>query len=301
MKKIKAPPLKTQGIKTKLVSFIMRSVEWNEKGRWIEPFTGSGVVAFNISPVRAILADSNEHIVSVYNAIQSEEMTPYNLRTFLEKEGSLLKQKGEKHYYEIRERFNDTHSAFDFIFLNRSCFNGMMRFNSSGGFNVPFCRKPERFAKAYITRICNQVAWAKDQMSGKDWTFVCQDWRKTLANVENDDFVYLDPPYNSRHSCYFNSWDDEESDKLAVAVGKLQGGFAYSTWKENKYRSNDHLEKHFSEYTVLTKDHFYHVGSQESLRNAMEEALVISSDCLAKNVEDSLLETGQEKQVTLSL
>lgn len=297
----KAPPLKIQGIKTKLVSFIMRSVTWDKEGNWIEPFLGSGVVALNVSPARAILADTNEHIIRVYSAIQREEITPSNLRTFLEDEGALLKRKGEKHYYDVRDRFNQEHSPFDFIFLNRSCFNGMMRFNSKGGFNVPFCRKPERFAKAYVTRICNQVAWAKEQMRDKDWSFVCQDWRKTLASVQDDDFVYLDPPYNSRHTDYYNRWDDDESDELAIAVRKLRGGFAYSTWKENKYRSNDHLEIHFSEYPVMTKDHFYHIGSTESLRNAMEEALVVPSDYLAKTVEESLMEEMREDQMSLAL
>ncbi len=299
-KKIKAPPLKIQGIKTKLISFIMRSVKWDEQGRWIEPFLGSGVVAFNIKPNRAILADTNEYIIRVYKAIQSEEITPYNLRLFLEQEGSLLKHKGEKHYYKIRERFNEEHSPFDFLFLNRSCFNGMMRFNSKGGFNVPFCRKPNRFAKAYVTKICNQVAWTKEQMRDKDWLFVCQDWQKTFSNIQKNDFVYLDPPYNSRHTDYYNKWDDEESDELANAVRKLQGGFAYSTWKQNKYRSNEHLDTYFSDYPIMTKEHFYHVGSKESLRNAMEEALVIPSGFVAKTIEESLLEEIQEEQRTLA-
>lgn len=299
-KKVKAPPLKIQGIKTKLVSFIMRSVKWDGDGRWIEPFMGSGVVAFNVSPKRALLTDSNRHIIRVYNAIQSGEITPYNLRSFLEQEGSLLKQKGEKHYYEIRDRFNEKHSPFDFLFLNRSCFNGMMRFNSKGGYNVPFCRKPNRFAKAYVTKICNQVAWAKEQMIDKDWLFACQDWRETFSSIQANDFVYLDPPYNNRHTDYYNQWDEGESDELANAVKKIQGGFAYSTWKKNKYRVNDHLKDHFSDYPIMTKDHFYHVGPKESLRNAMEEALVIPSDYVAKNLKDSLLKEIQEEQMNLT-
>lgn len=297
-KKSKAPPLKIQGIKTKLVPFIMRHVRWQGRGKWVEPFLGSGAVLFNVEPERALVADTNEHIIRFYQSIQSGKLNAHNLRNFLEKEGKILSEKGEAHYYYIRERFNSEHSPFDFIFLNRSCFNGMMRFNSRGGFNVPFCKKPNRFSPAYVTKICNQVAWAQKKMFEKEWKFVTQDWRATLAAVEEEDFVYLDPPYNSRHTDYFNRWSEDEADALAHAVKQLASGFAYSTWKQNKYRVNEHLERHFSDYTIVTKDHFYHVGPTESLRNAMEEALVVSEDCLAKSFEDSLIQKSA-RQLTL--
>ena len=292
---IKAPPIKIQGIKTKLVPFIMHSVKWDGEGKWVEPFLGSGVVALNVNPERALLADTNQHIINFYRAIQDGIMNSYDLRCFLEKEGKLLKEKGQDHYYELRERFNDQHSPFDFIFLNRACFNGMMRFNSKGGFNVPFCRKPERFAQAYVTKICNQVAWAADRIKGKDWQFVVQDWRKTLHQVENRDFVYLDPPYNDRHTDYYNQWKDTDADGLALEVKQLKACFAYSTWKQNKYRTNEHLTKHFSDFPTATKEHFYHVGSKESLRNAMEEALVMSPNCVAEQEKNSMLPKFQEQ------
>jgi DNA adenine methylase len=277
----------------------MRSIKWESAGRWVEPFLGSGVVVFNVRPERALLADTNEHIINVYRAIQSGNLNPHNLRRFLEKEGEELREKGQSHYYDIRERFNSEHSPFDFLFLNRSCFNGMIRFNSKGKFNVPFCRKPERFSKSYVTKICNQVAWVKKQMRGKKWEFVAQDWRQTLAQVETDDFVYLDPPYNDRHTDYYNSWSSIEADKLAVAVKGLPSGFAYSTWKENKYRVNDHLQKHFADYPLFTKVHFYHVGPKEKLRNAMEEALIIAPGFVAEEIEGSL-HPVVEKQLTFS-
>lgn len=298
-KKIKAPPLKIQGIKTRLVPFIMKNVSWNGRDRWIEPFLGSGVVLFNIEPERALVADTNKHIIAFYQAVQNGRLNAHNLREYLEREGRILQEEGEAHYYSVRQRFNEEHSPFDFIFLNRSCFNGMMRFNSKAEFNVPFCRKPQRFAPAYITKICNQVAWASKKMRGKDWEFVTQDWRKTLSGVRKEDFVYLDPPYNNRHTDYFNSWSDDEADALACAIKQLKAGFAYSTWKQNKYRINEHLNQHFSQYTIVTQEHFYHVGPTESLRNAMEEALVISDGSVAESFEESLIEQGIQ-QLTFS-
>src|SRR4030066_225288 len=139
---VRVPPLKCQGIKTKLVEWIKDHAILENDGTWIEPFMGSGVVGFNVGP-------------------------------------------------------------------NRACFNGVMRFNKKGAFNVPFGHKPERFAKAYITKITNQIKYVADALSQYDWQFVCQDFRKTISSASQDDFVYCDPPYIGRHVDYFNSWSEQ--------------------------------------------------------------------------------------------
>lgn len=279
--KPKAPPIKSQGIKTKLVPLILASIKWDGKGRWIEPFLGSGSVLFNLQPDRALLSDTNRHIIGIYQAIQTGELSSASLRQYLEREGKKLKSQGEDYYYEVRERFNESGNPFDFIFLNRASFNGVIRFNSKGQFNVPFCKKVDRFRQAYITKICNQVAWVSKILQGKDWTFIVQDWREMLARVMPDDFVYLDPPYVDRHTDYFNHWSQADADELAETIKKLSCGFAYSMWKKNKYRENEHLHQHFSRYPWITCNHYYHVGSTEDLRHAMEEALIISPGFLA--------------------
>jgi len=279
--KPKAPPIKSQGIKTKLTPLILASIKWDGNGRWIEPFLGSGAVLFNIQPDKALISDTNRHIIEVYKAIQAGEMSSISLRKYLEGEGEQLEERGEEYYYEVRERFNNSGNPFDFVFLNRASFNGVIRFNSKGRFNVPFCKKVSRFRLAYITKICNQVDWVAKILRDKDWTFIVQDWRETLACVMPGDFAYLDPPYIGRHTDYFNSWGDSDADELAEAIKELACGFAYSMWKKNKYRENEHLSKHFSHYPYVTYNHYYHVGSTEALRNAMEEALIISPGFLA--------------------
>ncbi|WP_198409851.1 DNA adenine methylase [Thiomonas arsenitoxydans] len=278
----KAPPIKIQGIKTKLVPWIADAINWHGQGRWIEPFMGSGAVALNIAPPRALLCDTNEHLVRFYQGVQRGDITSMSVRAFLEEEGAKLLAVGEDHFYEIRKRFNEHKSPLDLVFLNRSCFNGIMRFNKKGGFNVPFCRKPERFRQALITKICNQVSWAAKVMHGKEWVFKCQPWRETLAQASADDFVYLDPPYIGRHADYYNKWSEQEADELSDAIKALPSGFAYSMWKGNQYRENAHLEAHFGRFHMETFSHFYHVGSTESLRSEMEEALVISAGNLVE-------------------
>lgn len=274
--KPKAPPLKTQGIKTKLVPLIARSVSWRGRGRWIEPFFGSGVVALNIMPNRATLADTNAHVIDLYRQIQAGTLTGRTVRTHLEREGRALSSRGEDYYYTVRERFNRTGEPLDFLFLSRSCFNGMMRFNRKGAFNVPFCRKPDRFRPALITRIVNQVEWARRAMQGRDWTFLVQDWRVTLAGARRDDLIYCDPPYVGRHTDYYNGFTEREADSLAEALIATSAGFALSMWLENKYRRNNYVDRWFSEFPQRTASHFYHVGPSENLRNGMTEALILS-------------------------
>ncbi|WP_454756895.1 DNA adenine methylase [Cupriavidus campinensis] len=272
----KAPPIKTQGIKTKLTPMIAASIRWSGKGQWIEPFVGSGAVALNLAPQRALLADTNKHIVEFYSGVQSGLITGSSARRFLEFEGQRLLDAGESHYYYIRDRFNDHGDPLDFLFLSRACFNGVMRFNSKGRFNVPFCRKPERYRQALITKIANQIDWAAEVMAGKDWSFVVQPWQKTIESARPGDLIYCDPPYVGRHTDYYNGFTDEEADQMAQALLSSKANFALSMWLENKYRRNEYLDRWFANHPMETTSHFYHVGSSEELRNEMTEALVLS-------------------------
>ena len=120
MGRILVPPIKCQGIKTKLVPLILANAEIPQKGRWIEPFMGSGVVGLNARAQKALFADKNPHLVHFYADLAASRITPEIVRDFLEKEGRLLEE-GEKRYYEIRERFNREGNPLDFLFLSRAC------------------------------------------------------------------------------------------------------------------------------------------------------------------------------------
>jgi len=273
--RIVVPPVKCQGIKTKLLPFIAENLQWSANGWWIEPFLGSGVVAFNIRPERAILADTNEHIIKLYTQIQTKIITPSLVKQTLHDMGECLSKNGEDYYYEIRKRFNKEKNSLDFLFLNRSCFNGLMRFNSKGEFNVPFGKKLHRFSRAYITKITNQIRNVQLIILERDWTFVCQDWKVTLEEAKENDFVYLDPPYIGRHTDYFNSWTMDEAIELSKKTQQLPCKYALSMWLENKYRTNTYINEFWNTHNMFTKSHFYHVGSTENLRNSVVEALVL--------------------------
>jgi DNA adenine methylase len=279
--------MKCQGIKTKLVPFILSNIKWSagKNGRWIEPFLGSGVVALNLAPPSALLADTNPHIIKFYQDIQTGEINRTNVKEFLVNEGQKLAQGGADYYYEVRQRFNEKASSLDFLFLNRACFNGVMRFNRSGQFNVPFGHKPLRFSQSYITKITNQVGWVAQQMQGKAWEFRVSSWEQTLAMAQATDFVYADPPYIARHTDYYSTWDETSAIQMATVFKNLQCGFAVSMWLENKYRQNTYVAEYWAEVEKRTQAHFYHVGASEDLRHAMTEVLLIkpgfASDLIA--------------------
>lgn len=175
----------------------------------------------------------------------------------------------------------------------------MMRFNKKGRFNVPFCRKPERFRPALVTKITNQVEWAKKIITGKDWKFVSQDWRSTISCAQPNDIIYCDPPYVGRHTDYYNGFTDNESDELAKALNKTKASFALSNWLENKYRRNDYIDRWFSDYPQRTMSHFYHVGPQEHLRNEMIEIVVLSKKAAAIPTEHEELKKPLVKRAEL--
>jgi len=298
--KVFVPPIKSQGIKTKLVDWISSNVKEIEFDRWVEPFMGTGVVAFNVRPKKALMCDSNPHLINFYNALKNKEITSGIVKQHLITEGEkLLKSDGE-HYYELRKRFNEKGNPLDFLFLSRSCFNGMMRFNKKGGYNVPFCKKPNRFAQALVTKITNQVENISQIIENGDYTFVNQDFKTTLENIGSTDFVYSDPPYIGRHVDYFDSWSEDEEVLLKDGLNKSEANFILSTWLSNKYRVNNYVFDVWKDCYVTTKEHFYHVGGKESNRNAVYEAL-LSNIPLPDSISNSAMKSriaSDESQLT---
>ncbi|MBP1617716.1 MAG: adenine methylase [Bacteroidetes bacterium] len=297
MKKIFVPPIKSQGIKTKLVDWISSNVKDIDYSRWVEPFMGTGVVAFNVMPARALLCDSNPHLINLYKGIQNKTITSAIVKHHLIEEGDKLLQTKGEHYYEVRKRFNSNGDSLDFIFLSRSCFNGMMRFNKGGGFNVPFCKKPNRFAQSLVTKITNQVDYISEIIDRGDYTFKNQDFRVTLSELSSDDFVYSDPPYIGRHVDYFDSWTEEDEIYLKGGLIESNAKFILSTWLSNKYRVNEYVFSVWKDCNISTKEHFYHVGAKEDNRNAVYEAL-LSNIKLKDSITNSEMQNRIDSKIS---
>lgn len=279
MCKIIIPPIKIQGIKTKIIPQIYENVKkYGIHGTYYEPFMGSGIVGFNLKPARAVFADSNPHIINFYNAIKQETITREIARDFLLQTGEELRKNGVEYYLEVRSRFNKEGSSLDFLFLNRSCFNGLMRFNSKGEFNVPYCKKDNRFAVPYVTKIVNQIDNVAKIIKNNDYFFVNTDYREILIGIREGDFIYLDPPYIDRHSDYYNAWKEEDEEFLYNFLQRTSISFILSTWDSSSYRSNPYAMKWWKKFNYMSISHFYHVGAREENRKQIIELLVSNKE-----------------------
>jgi len=160
--------------------------EFNIKtGRYFEPFVGGGAVFFDLLPKKAFLSDLNNELVITYNVIKN------NVEKLIK---SLKKHKTSKEYYlKIRaqnpQKLSDIEIASRFIYLNRTCFNGMYRVNSRGEFNIPFGNYKNPL-------VCDENNLRKVAKALKNVEIKTQDYKKILKKAKKGDFVYFDPPYH---------------------------------------------------------------------------------------------------------
>lgn len=153
-------------------------------GRYFEPFVGGGAVFFDLLPEKGFLSDMNNELVTTYNVIKNDV------------DGlivSLKKHKNNKDYFlKIRVQDPKTLSELEiasrFIFLNRTCFNGLYRVNNSGGFNVPY-------GKHGNPLICDEDNLKKVCKALQGIQIKHQDYKEVLKKAKKGDFVYFDPPY----------------------------------------------------------------------------------------------------------
>lgn len=278
MPEIIRPPVKSHGIKTKIIPEINKLISKvkNEDSIYVEPFLGTGIVALNAGFQKSILSDLNIYIIELYNKIRSGEITKTNIKEYLEIEGDKLKEGGQDYYIEVRKRFNETHNLFDFIFISRSCFNGLMRFNKQGAFNTPFCKINNRFSASLIEKIGDQIDKCSKVITN-DWEFYCCDYKETLSKcTSGNEIVYCDPPYMGRDVNFFGSWNEEKEEELFNQLKSLNCKFILSTWHHDGFRKNEMIDKFWSGggLTIKLIDHFYHVGATVERRNSVVEALI---------------------------
>lgn len=182
----KRPFLKWAGGKTKLVAAI-RSVAPGSAGRFVEPFVGSGAAALNLGYARNLLADSNRDLIDVYTHLQSDG------EAFIAACAALFvpEHNVAEAYSRLRAEFNNTSDrqrrACLFVYLNRHGYNGLCRYNSKGGFNVPF----GRYTRPGLPREEMQAFHA----FLKNCRLSHADFREILGQTGAGDFVYCDPPY----------------------------------------------------------------------------------------------------------
>lgn len=185
------PVVKWVGGKRQLLPQLLQRMPENY-GTYCEPFIGGGALLFAVQPKRAIINDYNAELVNLYTVIKNDcEALISDLR----------KHKNEAdYYYEMRaldrdfekwQSLSDVERASRFVFLNKTCFNGLYRVNSQGFVNTPFGRYKN-------PTICpeDDLRGISEYFTKSKVKILCGDYRKAVKKLKSGDFVYFDPPYD---------------------------------------------------------------------------------------------------------
>ena len=242
---------------------------------YYEPFIGGASVFFYIkqkyNPKFCMISDINKDLIDTYIYVRDKSL---ELIKHLE---NLKKLNSEEDYYKIRESFNQNkyrgikRSAI-FIYLNKTCFNGIYRVNSNNKFNVPYGKHKniEIFNK-------ENILFASSLLQGVD--IRCHDYGELKNFIEKNDFVYLDPCYDPLKKTSFanytpNKFTKEENERLAKFVAELNRRGTKILLSNNITKN---VKKHYSKKDGFTKiiiRSFRSVGSIGKYRKVMPEFLI---------------------------
>lgn len=224
------PVLKYRGGKSREIPCFLQYIP-DDFNRYIEPFFGGGAVFFYLEPDNAIVNDLNSRLMTFYNQLRNNYA---EMRTQLDELQNIyevnqaefkrlkilhpdekIENKNEDLYYHMRELFNhpdDTYlDGVLYFFINKTAYSGMIRYNNSGEYNVPFGRYPNLNTKL-VTLQHSELLQRADLFD--------IDYNQIFNMAEDDDFIFLDPPYDCVFNDYgnidmMNGFDETEHRRLA--------------------------------------------------------------------------------------
>jgi DNA adenine methylase len=215
----------------------------------IEPFVGAGTVFLNTDYPKYLLNDINADLINLFNELKS------NSNSLIADMWSLFKDNqynSEKSFYELRVKFNESKDTYErsviFLYLNRHCYNGLCRYNLSGGYNVPF----GSYVKPYFPQAELEFFTEKSKKA----TFTCESYVKTFQKARKGSVIYCDPPYvplskTASFTSYakdgFNLDDQAKLAKLAETSAFKRGipvliSNHATTWTREIYEQSSHID-----------------------------------------------------------
>lgn len=238
---------------------------------YIEPFFGGGAIFFGLHPNQAILADSNVSLIACYKAIKSNWKTVWRYLKVYDKAHSddfYYLARDQRHRSEFRE-------AARFIYLNRTCFNGIYRENLKGKFNVP------RGTKDTVVFLDDNFSQISSLLQKA--TLQAQDFSLTLSKAGKGDFAFVDPPYTVRHNMNgfvkYNqkifSWEDQVRLKVDIHAAAQRGAKIFVT--NANHASIRELYKGIGRFYVLCRKSVI-AGSTDARGNSTELGIAIGYD-----------------------
>lgn len=271
--KLAAPFLKWVGGKRQLITEIKEHLPADFATRkYFEPFIGGGALFFHLQPKKAVIADANEELINTYLAVK-------NSTEKLIKDLKKHKNTAE-YFYEIRaldrqdsfNKLSDVERASRVIYLNKTCFNGLYRVNSSGEFNSPFgsYKNPNIVNEPVLKAVSTYLAVDTIKILNADY-------EEVLKKADSKSFVYLDPPYHpisdsSNFTGYVQGgWDEKDQTRLRDVCDELHKRGA----KFLLSNSNASLiHKLYSKYTISTVQATRSINSNGEKRGSIDELLI---------------------------
>jgi len=293
-----APFVKWAGGKSQILSEIRANYP-KELGKklikYAEPFVGGGAVLFDVlngfDLDEIYISDINQELINTYICIKDNLNNLINLLLKEEKEYISANDKTREHiYYNKREHFNylkekrndendNLELAALFIFLNKTCFNGLYRVNSSGAFNVP--------AGSYKNpKICNEDRLFAVSEKLKKVNIICGDYKLSKSFIDEKTFVYFDPPYRPlSQTSNFNSYaqtifDDTSQKELAEFINEICNKGAYIAISNSDPKNTDpndnFFDKLYEKYKISRINAARMINSAGNKRGKISELLIVN-------------------------
>lgn len=260
--------------------------------RYIEPFVGGGAVLFEVlqkyEVKDAIAIDNNRELINTYNVIKNDVDELIKILTKMQNEFIKLDDdERSEYYYNVRDNFNkdmltvkdapDVKRAAYFIFLNRTCFNGLYRVNSKGEFNVPM-------GKYKNPLICNEKNLKDMSYLIKDVTFMCGDYRLSRDLIKGNTFIYFDPPYRPITDAGFTSYtkddfNDDDQKELANYFAELSKNkknklMLSNSDPKNRDENDDFFDELYKDFNINRIMAHRNINANASGRKMVSEILV---------------------------
>lgn len=184
--------IKWSGSKRPVAAELSQYVQFGNT--YFEPFVGGGAMMPYAKCNNGVASDIIPELIDLWNCIKNE---PSTVSAEYEKRWKDLQERGPEVYYEVRDSFNSSRNCYDFLFLTRTCVNGLIRYNAEGEFNNSFHLSRPGINPQSLGSVI--ARWSR--MISK-FNFMHCDYRESLALVKKGDFVFLDPPYGGTKDRY---------------------------------------------------------------------------------------------------
>lgn len=287
------PFVKWAGGKSQLIDELKKTLPANcEKvyTKYCEPMVGGGALLFHILSEYAFeklyISDTNAELINAYQVIKSDIDGLIGKLHIMQTSYLSMDGKNRKlYYYSVRDKFNNTvldkvtatDKAANFIFLNKTCFNGLYRVNRKGQFNVPsgVYKNP---------KICDEKNLCNIHRALQNVTIVCADYTVAEKFIDNNTFVYFDPPYRplSETSAFTSynpdAFDDNEQIRLAEFIGEISARGAKivlsNSDPKNVNPDDNFFDELYSSYSIKRVTATRMINSKADGRGKINELLI---------------------------